>query len=112
MSDLIERLRGPSPSIPAMRAAADEIERRHGIGGELIMARRERDAIRLEAALWEQKYRAEMARIDGAPHAYMDTRVALGLCAPTEADFPALYALQGKRVALVVLDKTNTEATK
>lgn len=27
MSDLIERLRGPSPSIPAMRDAADEIER-------------------------------------------------------------------------------------
>lgn len=27
MSDLIERLRGPCPSIPAMRDAADEIER-------------------------------------------------------------------------------------
>lgn len=27
MTDIIERLRGPSPSIPAMRDAADEIER-------------------------------------------------------------------------------------
>lgn len=27
MSDLIERLRGPCPSIPAMRDAASEIER-------------------------------------------------------------------------------------
>jgi hypothetical protein len=33
----------------------------------------------------------------------MDTRDALGLCAPTEEDFDALYALQGKRVALVDL---------
>ena len=44
------------------------------------------------------------ARIEGAPVAIMDTRHALGLCAPTEEDFPALYALQGKRVALVVID--------
>ena len=72
-ADLIERLRGPSPSIPAMRDAADEIGRLR-------------------------------ARIDNAPSAFMDTRTALGLCAPTEADFPALYALQGKRVALVVLE--------
>ena len=37
------------------------------------------------------------------PTAIMDTRDALGLCAPTEQDFPALYALQGRRVALVDL---------
>ena len=42
------------------------------------------------------------ARIEGAPVAIMDTRDALGICAPTEEDFPAIYALQGKRVALVV----------
>jgi hypothetical protein len=36
-----------------------------------------------------------------APEAIMDTRDALGICAPTEDDFPALYALQGKRVRLV-----------
>lgn len=33
--------------------------------------------------------------ISDAPIAIMDTRAALGLCAPTEEDFPALYALQG-----------------
>jgi hypothetical protein len=41
--------------------------------------------------------------LTAAPVAIMDTRTALGLCAPTEADFPALYALQGRRVALVDL---------
>lgn len=42
-------------------------------------------------------------RIAAAPVAIMDTREALGLCAPTEEDFPALYALHGHRVALVDL---------
>ena len=41
-------------------------------------------------------------RIYMAPVAIMDTRDALGICAPTEEDFPALYAIQGKRVRLVV----------
>ena len=41
--------------------------------------------------------------ITAAPVAIMDPRTALGLCAPTEMDFPALYALQGHRVALVDL---------
>ncbi len=36
-----------------------------------------------------------------APVAIMDTRAALGLCAPTEDAFAALYALQGHRVALI-----------
>lgn len=36
------------------------------------------------------------SKISGAPVAIMDTREALCLCAPTEADFPALYALQGR----------------
>lgn len=39
--------------------------------------------------------------IDDAPVAIMDTRDVLGICAPTEEDFPALYALQGHRVALI-----------
>lgn len=39
--------------------------------------------------------------LTAAPVAIMDTRDALGLCAPTEYDFPALYALKGRRVALV-----------
>lgn len=40
--------------------------------------------------------------VDSAPIAIMDTRDVLGICAPAEGDFPALYALQGKRVKLVV----------
>lgn len=55
-----------------------------------------------------ERLRAEVeglrARIEGAPVAVMDTRASLGICAPTEADFPAIYALQGKRVALVVVN--------
>ena len=42
------------------------------------------------------------ARIESAPVAIMDTRDVLGICAPTEADFPALYAIQGRRVRLVL----------
>lgn len=45
-------------------------------------------------------------RLSDAPIAYMDTRTALGICALKEEDFPALYALQGKRVRLVVVDDT------
>ena len=45
-------------------------------------------------------------RIDCAPTAIMDTRDVLGICAPTEDDFPALYALQGRRVRLVLDDET------
>lgn len=45
------------------------------------------------------------ARMDSAPVAIMDTRDALGICAPTESEFPALYALRGKRVRLVVEDE-------
>ena len=43
------------------------------------------------------------ATMETAPVAIMDTRAALGLCAPAEGDFPALYALQGHRVAIVDL---------
>lgn len=42
-------------------------------------------------------------KLAAAPVAIMDTRAALGLCAPTEEDFPALEALKGRRVALVDL---------
>ena len=47
------------------------------------------------------------ARISAAPVAIMDTRDALGVCAPTEDAFPALYALQGKRVRLVLDEVPN-----
>jgi hypothetical protein len=42
-------------------------------------------------------------KLAAAPVAIMDTRATLGLCAPTEDDFPALEALKGRRVALVDL---------
>lgn len=38
-----------------------------------------------------------------APSAIMDTRTDLAVCAEREEDFPALYALQGRRVLLVDL---------
>ena len=44
-------------------------------------------------------------RINSAPLAMMDTRDALGVCALKEDDFPALYALQGKKVRLILEDK-------
>jgi hypothetical protein len=45
----------------------------------------------------------QLYSIDAAPIAIMDTRDFLGLCAPKEEDFAALYALQGHRVALIDL---------
>ena len=41
--------------------------------------------------------------LSSCPVALMDTRAALSVCALKEEDFPALYALQGHRVALVDL---------
>ena len=38
-----------------------------------------------------------------APSAVMDARAELAVCAEREEDFPALYALQGRRVLLVDL---------
>jgi hypothetical protein len=49
-------------------------------------------------------------RIAEAPRAIMDTRDILGICAPTEEDFPALYAIQGRRVRLVLDDETPNAA--
>ena len=50
-------------------------------------------------------------QVFAAPVAIMDTRDALGICAPTEADFPSLYALQGKRVRLVLDEAPNAKVT-
>ena len=67
--------------------------------------------IRLWSADFEtaQKFAIDKGRplvplysIAKAPIAIIDTR-ALGLCAPTEEVLPALYALQGHRVALIDL---------
>lgn len=59
----------------------------------------ELDTVRARA----EELETEREKIASATVAIVDTREALGLCAPTEADFPALYALQGRRVALVDL---------
>lgn len=48
-------------------------------------------------------------RIATSPVAIMDTRDVLGICAPTEEDFPALYAIQGKRVRLVLEEIPDTK---
>ena len=47
-------------------------------------------------------------RLAEAPIAYMDTRPALALCALKEEDFAKLYALQGRRVRLVVVEDDAT----
>lgn len=52
-----------------------------------------------------------LCTVYAAPIAIIDTRDALGICAPTEDDFPALYALQGKRVRLVLDEVPNAELT-
>jgi len=44
---------------------------------------------------------AALRAVREAPLAIMDTREFLSLCAPTEDDFPAIYALQGQRVRIV-----------
>ena len=50
-----------------------------------------------------------LERLRSAPVAIIDTRDVLGICAPAEEDFPALYALQGKRVRLVLEEAPNAE---
>lgn len=46
---------------------------------------------------------ALLGALEAAPSAIMDTRHGLGVCAEREDDFPALYALKGRRVLLVDL---------
>ncbi|MCK0507938.1 hypothetical protein [Aromatoleum anaerobium] len=59
---------------------------------------------RVVCMLLAEEVRRMRQQIADAPSAFMDTRDVLGICAPTEADFPALYALQGCRVRLVLDD--------
>lgn len=51
-------------------------------------------------------------RLSAAPVAIMDTRDVLGICAPTEEAFPSLYALQGKRVRLVIDETPNVKVSR
>lgn len=45
--------------------------------------------------------------MDHAPVAFIDTRPGLGVCAFREEDFAALYALKGRRVALIDIGPVN-----
>ena len=60
------------------------------------------DSDAIKRALGFRELDGLLKRLESAPLAYMDTRAALGVCAINEEDFPALYALQGNRVRLVV----------
>lgn len=62
---------------------------------------------RVVCMLLAKEVREYRARLNAAPPAIMDTRDALGICAPTEDDFPALYALQGKMVRMVLEETPN-----
>ncbi len=95
LRDEIERLRAEVKRLDAGWREAVEVA--NSYAEQFGVHERERDALRARAE------RAE-GRIASAPIAIMDTRDALGLCAPTEEDFPSLYALQGKTVALVVVN--------
>lgn len=69
---------------------------------QVCIGAREELRKRLDA---ESGYEAISERLYTAPVALMDTRTALAVCALREEDFPALYALQGKRVRIVVEDE-------
>lgn len=58
-----------------------------------------------EIKILEREIDRLSAMIDSAPIAIMDIRDALGICAPTEDDFQAIYAIRGKRVRLVVVEE-------
>lgn len=90
----------PAVRMRQISALCDEVERLRSENallrsGDTCARQCEGMAYRIEA-------RRLAARIAAAPVAFMDTRAALGLCAPTEADFQVLCALQGKRVRLLV----------
>lgn len=109
--DLVQRLRdidnidAPCSRCQSRRSAVDEIER---LRAEVAKVKRlyadcdgclGRTLARAETA--ERELAALREMIEKAPVAIMDTRDVLGICAPAEEDFPALYAMQGHRVRLV-----------
>lgn len=90
-----------------MNAIAEELKRIADVaeaGGKPHWAHAMR-AGAMQIVNWQQRITA----FDLAPVAIMDTRDVLGICAPEEDDFPALYALQGKRVRLVLDERPNGE---
>jgi hypothetical protein len=71
---------------------------------------RESDDAETSLLLTVERATALLDVMAGAPSAIMDTRAELAVCAEREEDFPALYALQGRRVLLVDLGP-NVELT-
>lgn len=86
LTDEIERLRG---EIAAMTERHEQV----------CIGAREELRKRWDA---EAGYNVIAERLYFSPLALIDTRDVLSICALREEDFPALYALQGKRVRLVV----------
>ena len=75
---------------------------RDRVGG-LLMKEAMGEIERLREVAMAAEIERLLAQLAAAPVAVIDARDVLGLCALTETDFPALYALQGRRVALVDL---------
>lgn len=109
-SDLVATMRGmevdhepdgwPAVRMRQISALCDEVERLRAENA--LLRSGDTCARQCEGAAYRIELRRLAAKLAAAPVAIMDTRAALGLCALTEADFPALYALQGKRVRLLV----------
>jgi len=82
-----------------------EVERQASVQGEAVAWMTHDDEGGYIDEVLTDALMAEAAAIvkawEDAPFAIMDTRDVLGICAPTEEGFPALYALQGKRVKIV-----------
>lgn len=74
------------------------------------LAERSADDAETPLLLTVARATALMTALEDAPRAIMDTRTELAVCAEHEDDFPALYALQGRRVLLVDLGP-NVELT-
>lgn len=79
-----------------------EILDSHRLQQELVLLR-----IQLEKA--ESERDTLRARISEAPRGHMQRSIRINLCAATEEDFPGLYAMQGKRVAVVELTAAELE---
>ena len=85
--------------------------------GSLIrqLSERAEDDAQTPLLLTAERVMALLSALANAPTAVMDTRVDLAVCAEREEDFPALYALQGRRVLLVDLGpnaRANLPATR
>ena len=87
MTELLSRLRGPAPSIPAMRDAADEIER---LGRTYLSHQKSRDeemmflVERVHNLVNALEAVAMMRSLDECPLAAEMRKIALDAITPTE----------------------------